>query len=267
MLRDITVGQYYPAKSLIHKLDPRVKMVAVLVYMVSLFLFDGVIGLLLATAFLGAAIYLSKVSLRYMMRGMRPILVLLLITFVFNLVFTRGESIFYWRVYGDIALDITLEGIRRSVILSARLIYVVLGASLLTFTTTPERLSSGMERAFSFLKRVNIPVHGIALTLTLALRFIPVMIEEANRIIKVQSARGADFGQGKMMSRIKNTISIIVPLLTVSIKRSNELAYAMEARCYHEGARRTNYRRLKMYRRDYVALAVTAVYLIVMILI
>lgn len=245
MLRDITIGQYYPVESKLHKLDPRVKIIAVLTYLISLFLFDGFAGYIVVTAFLVTAIVMSNVPFSYISRGLKPILFLLCFTAFFNLFFTPGEVFFQWK-----AIKITYQGMNKALFMSLRLIYLVFGSSLLTYTTTPNKLTDGIESLLKPLNKLKVPVHDIAMMMSLALRFIPILLEETNRIIKAQSARGADFDEGKFTDRIRSMVSILVPLLVSSTRRAYDLALAMEARCYRGGEGRTKMKPLKYQGAD-----------------
>lgn len=234
MLRDITIGQYYPVESRIHRLDPRVKIVAVLVYLISLFLFQGFGGYLVVTVFLGMAIFMSHVPLSFMSKGLKPVLFLICFTAFYHVFFTKGDIAFEWRF-----ITVTWQGLKGGAFMVLRLMYLVVGSSLLTYTTTPGKLTDGLESLMKPLAKLKVPVHDLAMMMSLALRFIPILLEEANRIIKAQSARGADFEEGNIAVRIRTMVSILVPLLVSATRRSYDLALAMEARCYHGGEGRT----------------------------
>lgn len=261
MLRDITIGQYYPVSSMIHRLDPRVKLVGCLVYLVSLFLFDSFAGLLVALCFLAGIIFLSKVSLRYILKGLRPILFLLLITVIFNFFLTPGETLVKWWIF-----RITKEGLYRGAFVGARLIFLILGSSMLTFTTTPMELTEGLERLMHPLTFIKVPVHDLATMMSIALRFIPILIEETDRIMKAQQARGADFESGGLIKRAKAMIPIFVPLILAAFRRAFDLALAMEARCYNGGKGRTKMHPLTYHARDFVAYLYLAFYLTTVII-
>lgn len=261
MLKDITLGQYYPADSVIHRLDPRVKLLATIVYIVSLFLFDDVWGFVLATAVLAALTLISKIPLRMMAKGVRAIWALIAVTAFFNLFFTQGEIL--WRLG---VLKITDQGLHNAVYFTIRLVYLVLGSSVMTLTTTPNRLTDGIEAGLRVLNRIRIPVHEIAMMMSIALRFIPILGEEAERIKKAQTARGADFSSGNLIRRVKSLIPILVPLFVSAFRRANDLAQAMEARCYHGGEGRTKMKPLVYAGRDFTAYALTAAYLAAVIL-
>lgn len=235
---------------MIHRLDPRVKLVGCLVYLVSLFLFDSFAGLLVALCFLAGIIFLSKVSLRYILKGLRPILFLLLITVIFNFFLTPGETLVKWWIF-----RITKEGLYRGAFVGARLIFLILGSSMLTFTTTPMELTEGLERLMHPLTFIKVPVHDLATMMSIALRFIPILIEETDRIMKAQQARGVDFATGGIMTRVKAAVPIMVPLFLSAFRRADELALAMEARCYRGGVGRTQMKALKVTRLDCIAAA------------
>lgn len=260
MFRDITLGQYYPVESPIHRLDPRTKLLATVVYIVTLFVADHWMGYLLAILFLGACIRISGVPLSYMLKGLRAILFLLLFSVVFNLFLTPGDILIQLGV-----LKITRQGLRQAVYMAARLVLLILGSSLMTFTTTPTSLTDGMERGLGFLKLVRVPVHEIAMIMSIALRFIPILTEETDKIMKAQMARGADFETGGIIQRAKAMVPLLVPLFISAFRRATDLAMAMEARCYHGGEGRTKMYPLKYARRDYVAYLVVFGYLGIMV--
>ena len=261
MIRDITIGQYYPADSLLHKLDPRVKLFATVMYVIALFCFKGILGLLLITGFLYAVIKVSKVPFKFMVRGLKAIVVLLLITSVFNLLGTPGDVVF-WK-WGS--LQITDTGIINSVLMTIRLVYLILGTSLMTLTTTPNQLTNGLETALAPLNKMNVPVHSIAMMMSIALRFIPILIEETDKIMKAQMARGADFENGNLVQKAKAMVPLLVPLFVSAFRRAEDLAMAMEARCYNGGDGRTKMKPLKYEKYDYVAYGVVCAFLIIVI--
>lgn len=262
MLRDITIGQYYPVASKIHALDPRVKIVAVFVYLISLFLFDGFAGYLVVTAFLIAVIRMSRVPFSFISKGLKPVIFLICFTAFFHFFFTDGDVLFQWKF-----VTVTWQGLQRGTFMVLRLIYLVIGSSLLTYTTTPNKLTDGIESLLKPLNRIKVPVHDLAMMMSLALRFIPILLEEANRIIKAQSARGADFEEGKITERLRAMVSILVPLLVSSTRRAYDLALAMEARCYRGGEGRTKMKPLKYCRSDAAAYGICAGYLIVIVVV
>ncbi len=263
MIRDITIGQYYPAKSVLHRLDPRVKLVCTLCYLVSLFLFKSIPGYLVATVFLVAIIRLSKVPFSYIMRGMRPVIMLLMITVVFNLFLTREGDVLV-RVW---IFTITEGGLRTAVYMAIRLVYLIAGSSLMTFTTTPNGLTDGIESLLHPLNRIRVPVHEVAMMMSIALRFIPILLEETDKIMKAQIARGADLESGNIIQKARSMVPILVPLFVSAFQRANDLAMAMEARCYHGGEGRTKMKPLKYKGRDYAAYFAMAVYTAAVVLI
>ncbi|MCQ2422724.1 MAG: energy-coupling factor transporter transmembrane protein EcfT [Lachnospiraceae bacterium] len=260
MLREITIGQYYPSASLIHRLDPRVKLVGTMVYLVSLFLFDTFYGFIAAIAFIGGIVFLSKVPVRYILRGLKPILFLLCFTVLFNFFLTPGDILVKFWIF-----KITKEGLYRGAFVGLRLILLIFGSSILTFTTTPMQLTDGLESLMKPLKWVKVPVHDIAMMMSIALRFIPILLEETDKIMKAQQARGADFESGGIFTRAKAMIPIFVPLLISAFRRAFDLAMAMEARCYNGGAGRTKLHPLQFHMRDYLAFAYLFVYLALII--
>lgn len=256
MIRDITIGQYYPAKSILHRLDPRVKLVSTLLYLVSLFLFRSIAGYLVATLFLIGIIRLSRVPFGYIVKGLKPVIMLLMITVVFNLFLKKeGEVLVYiWR------LSITTAGLRNAVYMAIRLIYLIIGSSLMTFTTTPNELTDGIEALLNPLNKIRVPVHEVAMMMSIALRFIPILLEETDKIMKAQQARGADFESGNIIQRAKAMIPILVPLFVSAFRRAYDLAMAMEARCYRGGEGRTKMKPLRYKGRDRAAYVMIAVY-------
>jgi energy-coupling factor transport system permease protein len=262
MLRDITIGQYYLADSNIHKLDPRVKVVGVFVYLISLFIFSGFAGYVVVTLFLAALIKMSNVPFSYIRKGLKPIVVLLVFTGFFNLFWTKGDAVFHWQF-----ITITWQGIRKALFMTMRLIYLIIGSSMLTYTTTPNQLTDAIETLLKPLEKVKVPVHDFAMIMSLALRFIPILMEEANRIINAQSARGADFEEGNLWKRMRAMVSILVPLLVSATRRAYDLAMAMESRCYHGGEGRTKMKPLQYQTSDYVIYAVLLIYIFAVIMV
>lgn len=257
MLRDITLGQYYQTDSVIHRLDPRVKLAGTVFFIISLFCFDKGWGYIVAAMFLFIVIKLSKVPFKFMIKGMRSILFLLLITVVFNLFLTPGEVVFtLWK------LKITKEGIKVAVFMVIRLAMLLIGSSIMTLTTTPNNLTDGMEKAMSPLKLLRLPVHEIAMMMSIALRFIPILMEETDKIMKAQLARGADFESGNIFKKAKAMVPLLVPLFISAFRRANDLAMAMEARCYRGGNGRTKMKPLVYKKRDAIAYLVLITYLV-----
>ncbi len=256
MIRDITLGQYYPAQSVLHRLDPRVKLLGTLIYVLSLFLFQSFVGYLVATVFLVSLIILSHVPFSFMIRGLKAILILLIFTSVLNMFLTPGrELVHFWR------FKITIEGLRLAAFMVLRLVYLIIGSSLMTLTTTPSNLTDGLEKGLGWLKILKVPVHEIAMMMSIALTFIPVLMEETDKIIKAQQARGADFDSGNLVRRAKALVPLLVPLFVSAFRRANDLATAMESRCYRGGEGRTKLHPLRYQMRDYIAYAILLVYL------
>lgn len=259
MIRDITIGQYYPKESEIHQLDSRVKLIGTFVFMVSMFCFHRFLGFLFVSLFLGWIIKKSRIPFSYIVRGVKPILFLLLFTIIVNIFFADGHVIWSWGI-----LKITIEGIRKGLFMGIRLCLLVLGASMMTYTTTPNRLTDGLEQLLKPLSKLNVPIHEISMIMSIALRFIPILLEETDKIMKAQMARGADFESGGMMKRAKNMVPLLVPLFVSAFRRANDLAMAMEARCYRVGEGRTKMKPLKYQRKDYMAYAALAGYVVVL---
>ncbi|MDO4307143.1 MAG: energy-coupling factor transporter transmembrane component T [Eubacteriales bacterium] len=260
MLRDITLGQYYPADSVLHKLDPRTKLAGTLVFIISVFLFHTFPGYAVATVFLATMIGISRVPVKFIFKGLKAILMILMITVVFNIVLTPGEVLWRWGF-----LKVTREGIDLAVRMAIRLIYLVIGSSVMTLTTTPNQLTDGLEKALRPLNKIHVPVHEISMMMSIALRFIPILLEETDKIMKAQIARGADFENGNLIQKAKNMIPLLVPLFISAFRRANDLAMAMEARCYHGGDHRTQMKPLKYAVRDRAAYLILAGYLAVAI--
>ena len=260
MIRDITIGQYYPADSVIHKLDPRTKLVGTIGFIVSVFLFHTFAGYAVATIFLAGMILLSKVPVKFIFKGLKTIFMLLLITIFFNMILTPGEVV--WKLG---FIKVTKEGLVLAGTMAIRLVYLVIGSSLMTLTTTPNQLTDGLEKSLRPLNKIHIPVHEIAMMMSIALRFIPILLEETDKIMKAQIARGADFESGNLIQKVKNMVPLLVPLFISAFRRANDLAMAMEARCYHGGDNRTQMKPLHYTRRDHIAYVVLFVYLAVAI--
>ncbi len=262
MLRDITLGQYYQTESIIHKMDPRVKLGGTLLYIISLFLFKNFLGYLLAALFLALVIKLSKVPFKFMVKGMKTIVLLLMITVVFNLFLTPGTPLItIWK------LTITNEGLKLAVSMAVRLTLLIIGSSVMTLTTTPNNLTDGMERMMRPLRIFKVPVHEVAMMMSIALRFIPILLEETDKIMKAQIARGADFESGNLIKRAKALVPLLVPLFISAFRRANDLAMAMEARCYRGGEGRTKMKPLVYKKRDYLAYLCMTVYLVISVVV
>lgn len=259
-MRDITIGQYYPADSVLHKLDPRVKLIGTFTFLISMFVGSGLAAYAAATVFLAVMIRLSKVPFGMILKGLKAIIIILLITVSFNLFLTDGEVIFRIGF-----LKMTKEGVSIAFFMAVRLIYLVVGASLMTLTTTPNDLTDGLESVLGPLKKVKVPVHEIAMMMSIALRFIPILMEETDRIMKAQKARGADFDTGNLIQKVKAMIPLLVPLFISAFRRANDLAMAMEARCYRGGDCRTKMKPLHYEQRDRIGYVILLLYLVLMI--
>ena len=258
MIRDITIGQYYPVDSPIHRLDPRVKLIGTVLFVISIFLFKyKFAGFIVVAAFLFTIIQLSKVPLKYILKGLKPVVILLLFTVGFNLFLTKGEPVVD-HFLGFIT--ITKEGIQYAVFMGLRLIILIIGTSMMTFTTTPNDLTDGLENVMGPLKKIKVPVHEIAMMMSIALRFIPILLDETDKIMKAQMARGADFETGGIIKKAKSMIPILVPLFVSAFRRANDLAMAMEARCYRGGDGRTKMKPLKYKKKDYIAFVCLTIY-------
>ncbi len=248
MLKDITLGQYFPGNTVIHRLDPRTKLLLLIVYIVTLFLCRTIYAYALIFVFLTSVILLSRIRLKTLLRGLKPLLIIITLTALLNLFYTDGEVLCRFWIF-----RITREGIRAALFLVLRIVFLVLGTLLLTYTTSPIALTDGLETLLSPLKKIHFPVHELALMMSIALRFIPTLIEETDKIISAQKARGADFESGNLLRRAKALIPILVPLFVSAFRRADELATAMECRCYHGGDGRTKLRQLRFALRDLFA--------------
>jgi len=260
MIRDITIGQYYPADSLIHRLDPRVKLAGTMIFLVSLFINENIIGYIMATIFLTTVIKISTVPLKFILKGLKAIFIILAFSVVFNIFLTSGEVLVEFWIF-----KITKEGLITAAKMAVRLVYLIIGSSLMTLTTTPNDLTDGLEKSLRLLKKIRVPVHEIAMMMSIALRFIPILIEETDKIMKAQIARGADFENGNLIQKAKSMVPLLVPLFISAFRRADDLAMAMEARCYHGGDGRTKMKPLRYKKRDLSAYAILAVYLGMMI--
>jgi energy-coupling factor transport system permease protein len=261
MLKDITIGQYIPGDSFVHKLDPRVKIILSLFYIIDLFLINQYVGYIFVIAFTAAIIIVSKIQLRYIYKGLKPIFILLIFTALMNILMTPGNHIVFR--YGIIT--IYKEGLNLAGFMMLRLIFLIVGTSLLTLTTSPIELTDGLEKLMNPLKKIGVPAHELAMMMTIALRFIPTLIDETDKIMKAQMARGADFESGNLVQRAKSLIPVLVPLFISSFRRADELAMAMEARCYKGGNGRTRMKILKLEYRDGIATFITILLIVVSI--
>lgn len=257
MLKDITIGQFFPGDSIIHRLDPRFKIVITLIFIIMLFTGQSMICLAIGAVYTLTAVLLSKIKFRMFVKSIKPIMPFLLITALLNIIFVNsGKVYFHWKF-----IRITSEAINVSVVMIIRIVMLIAGSSLLTYTTSPITLTDAVERLMSPLKKLRFPVHELAMMMSIALRFIPTLIEETDKIVSAQKARGAEIDSGTITNRAKNLVSILVPLFISAFRRADELATAMECRCYCGGEGRTRLRQLKSSLRDYVALTVTIFFL------
>ena len=258
MLKDITLGQYFPGQSVIHRLDPRTKLIMLVIYIVALFLAESWVSYGLMLVFLVTVIWLSTIPLKSILRGMKPLVMILIFTGVLNLFFTQeGEVIFHFWI-----LTVTTGGLTRAVMMMSRILMLITGTFLLTYTTSPIALTDGLESLMKPLKKIGVPVHELSMMMCIALRFIPTLIEETDKIMCAQKARGADFETGSLMERAKALIPILVPLFISAFRRADELATAMECRCYQGGEGRTKMKLLRYHREDFLSYGVGVVLLI-----
>lgn len=262
MVREITIGQYYYARSVIHELDPRVKLMGTLVYVITLFIVNNILGYVASAVALAILIKLSKVPLKFIVRGLKAVMIVLLLTISLNLFLTPGIQVFHFWIF-----TITAEGIKTSIFMALRLIMLIMGCSIMTLTTTPNNLTDGLEKSLKFLEVIRVPVHEVAMMMSIALRFIPILMEETDKIMKAQAARGADFESGGVIKRAKSMVPILVPLFVSAFRRANDLAMAMEARCYRGGTGRTKMKPLKYQRNDFICYLLMVVFVAAIILI
>lgn len=249
MLKDITIGQYFPGDTIIHKLDPRTKILTVILFITSLFFIREFYPYIFIVGFIFLSVYLSQVPVKFIFKGLKPLIFIISITFVINIFMIKGEVL-----YRLGPLTITREGLSQAVFMAMRLIFLVTGTSILTLTTSPISLTDGIERLLSPFKRIGLPAHELAMMMTIALRFIPTLLEETDKIMKAQKARGADFESGNILNRAKSLVPLLVPLFINAFRRADELATAMEARCYRGGDNRTRLNELRFQEIDMVAL-------------
>ena len=262
MLRDITLGQFFPGNTIVHRLDPRTKLILTIVYITALFMAAGVLAYTLMFILLVTCLALSKIKPKAALRGLRPVLIIILFTLVLNVFFSGGETV----ILEFRAIVITREGLFRAFFNALRLVMLIVGTVLLTYTTSPIALTDGLEKMLNPLKKIKLPVHELAMMMSIALRFIPTLIEETDKIMSAQKARGADFETGGLIKRAKAVLPIIIPLFISAIRRADELAIAMESRCYHGGVGRTRMKTLKCAARDYLALICGAIVIAAIVL-
>lgn len=262
MIRDVTLGQYFPGKSVIHRLDSRTKLIATIVYIIALFWAKSYVSYAALVLFISTVVYISKVKVRNILKGIRPLIIIISVTAMLNLFYTPGRVLVsFW------VIQITAEGIVRAVFMVLRIVMLVVGTSVLTYTTSPMNLTDGIESIMSPLKRLKVPVHELSMMMSTALRFIPTLIEETDKIMSAQKARGADFETGNILRRAKALLPILVPLFVSAFRRADELAIAMESRCYSGGEGRSKMRQMKYAAIDFCAFAAAAVLLATVIVI
>lgn len=255
MLKDITIGQYFPGNTIIHRLDPRIKLMIIMFFIISLFFIDSFYPYVFILGFILLSIAISKIPIKFILKGLKPLLFIILLTFFINVFMTKGQVIF------EIGpLSVTIEGLKQAIFMAVRLIFLITGTSLLTLTTSPISLTDGIESLLNPFKRIGLPAHELAMMMTIALRFIPTLLEETDKIMKAQMARGADFESGNILRRAKNLVPLLVPLFINAFKRADELAIAMEARCYRGGENRTRLNELKLDKKDIGSLIVMIVF-------
>lgn len=261
MLKNIAIGQHYPIDSFVHELDPRVKILLSILYIVSLFVINNFLGYISVVIFIILSIVFSKVPFKFVLKGLKPILLIIFITFIINLFLTPGKVLYKFWIF-----KITEEGLYQASFMALRLTFLIIGTSILTLTTSPILLTDGIESLLNPFKRIGLPAHELAMMMTIALRFIPTLMEETDKIMKAQKARGADFETGNIVKRAKSLVPLLVPLFISAFRRADELAMAMEARCYKGGENRTRMRVLKLRKGDYVAVSVFVLYIAAIII-
>ncbi|MBQ2204643.1 MAG: energy-coupling factor transporter transmembrane protein EcfT [Lachnospiraceae bacterium] len=260
MIKDITIGQYYNSNSILHRLDPRVKLVGTFVFLIALFVANNIVGYIVATIYLIFIIKSSKVPFKYIVRGLKSLFFLLSISIVLNLFFTPGRVLFKFYF-----VELTYEGLIIAVKMATRLIYLVIGSSILTLTTTPSKLTDGLEKGLSFLNVFKVPIAEIALMISISLRFIPILIDETDKIMKAQTSRGADFESGNLIEKAKALIPLLIPLFISAFRRANDLALAMESRCYSSLNVRTKLKPLNYDNKDKLGYLVLLIFMLLII--
>ncbi len=258
MLKDITLGQYFPGNSAVHEIDPRLKIILTFCYITTLFLINNFTGYIILAAFVIGIIHISSIPVKYVFKGLRPLFFIIFLTAFLNMFMSGGVEIF--RIGPLVATD---EGIKMAIFMSLRLIFLIIGTSILTLTTSPISLTDGIEKLLNPFKKIGVPAHELAMMMTIALRFIPTLLEETDKIMKAQMARGADFESGNLLNRAKGLVPLLVPLFVSAFRRADELAIAMESRCYSGGDHRTRMKQLKLEKRDYIAAVVFIILIIV----
>ncbi len=261
MIKDITIGQFFPGKSIVHRLDSRIKLLLTVMFIIMLFMADTFLGLLIGVLFIGAAYIVSSIPLKMIFKSVKPIVPLIILTAVLNLFFiSTGDVLVHWWIF-----KITTGSVKTAVFMVVRIVALIVGTSLLTYTTSPIALTDAIERILSPLKKIKLPVHEVAMMMTIALRFIPTLVEETDKITMAQKARGADMESGSLLKRAKALIPILIPLFVSAFRRAEELAMAMECRCYHGGEGRTRLKQLHMAMRDLYAVVISAIPIVLVI--
>lgn len=263
MLKDITLGQYFPKDSTIHRLDPRFKIIITAIYIAMLFCTDSFGGLLVGTLFAWIVWFMTQIPVKLMWKSLKPILPIIVLTAILNLFMVEGDKTLWSWAF----LSISDKGLHECIFNAVRIVMLIVGTSILTYTTSPVSLTDAIERLFSPLKKFNVPVHELAMMMTIALRFIPLLIDETDKIVSAQKSRGASFETGTIKERASAIVPVIVPLLVSAFRRSEELALAMECRCYHGGEGRTRLKQLHIHPADWIALTVSVVVLLVNIVV
>lgn len=261
MFKNISIGQYIPGNTFVHNLDPRVKLIITFIFIAALFIITNFSGYLFILLFVYLGITISKIPFSYVLKGLKPIIIILLLTVGLNMFFTPGGA----TIFALGPLKITTAGLKLAAFMALRLIFLIIGTSLLTLTTSPISLTDGIEHLLNPFKKIGVPAHELAMMMTIALRFIPTLIEETEKIMKAQMARGADFESGNIINRAKNLVPLLVPLFISAFRRADELAIAMESRCYRGGKNRTRMKQLKMQKNDYISLIVITTMVAVLI--
>ncbi|MCG8501927.1 MAG: energy-coupling factor transporter transmembrane protein EcfT [Firmicutes bacterium] len=260
MIKDITLGQYFPGTSPVHRLDPRIKIILTLLYIFALFTIKNFTGYILFAAFTTTIIYISTIPVKYVFKGLKPLLFIIILTAFVNMFMTGGVTLF---TIGPLVA--TYEGVEIAVMMVLRLLFLIIGTSLLTFTTSPILLTDGIEKLLNPFKRIGVPAHELAMMMTIALRFIPTLLEETSKIMKAQMARGADFESGNLIKRAQGLVPLLVPLFISAFRRADELAIAMESRCYRGGDQRTRMKQLQLSKVDYKAVALFIILIAVLL--
>ena len=259
MLKDITIGQHFPGNSILHRMDPRLKIMLTMGYVIVLFIGSNIIGLTISTLFVSTLYFMAKISIRIIIKSIKPIIPIIIFTAFINLFFVPGEALWSWWI-----ITITKEGINYSILMSVRIICLICGTSILTYTTSPIVLTDAIERLLSPFAKIKLPVHELAMMMTIALRFIPTLIDETDKIMNAQKARGAMLDSGTLKERVKAIVPVLIPLFISAFRRADELAMAMECRCYHGGEGRTRMKQLKLTSLDfYILICALIIYLII----